>query len=75
MYSLTSSYVTYLSTQKAIFINIVDGFVADILKTFFLNLLKIKRLAVNIKLLNTISAFSYRLNFENKILSYYRYIC
>jgi len=74
-YSLTNSYITYLSIQKTFFINIIDTFIADTLKTFFINLLKIKRLVLNINLLSSISAFYYRLNFENKILSFYRHIC
>lgn len=74
-YSVTSSYISYLSIQKTFLINTVDTFVADILKIFFINLLKIRRLALNINLLCSILAFHYRLNFENKILSFYRHIC
>jgi len=70
-----TSYKTYLSVQKMYIRNIIDSFISDILKTFFLNLLKIRKFKVESKLLDSISAFYYRLNLEHKVLSYYKYIC
>jgi len=75
LYSLVSSYKSYLSIQKLYLINIVDGFTTDILKTFFVNLLKIRKFKLEVRLLDAISAFYYRLNFEQKISNYYKYIC
>jgi len=75
LYALVSSYNSYLSIQKLYLINIVDSFAADILKTFFVNLLKIRRFKLDVRLLDSISAFYYRLNFEQKTFNYYKYIC
>lgn len=75
-FSITNSYISYLNFQKQQVLSVVDNFVSDILKRFFLHFFKIFKFSLNLKQQFLNSSLYSKIQLEKIIIkTNYKFIC